>query len=149
MNHRLKVVYVAGPFRAKGGWGVEQNVRKAELLALECWRLGVTAICPHTNTRFFDGAADDSIWLEGDLELLRRSDCVVLVDGWENSSGACEEVIHAIDQNIPVFTNLNRLAIWIYHETVSEVQSEIKAKAIQLRDARRAKAGAGTGQSQS
>jgi nucleoside 2-deoxyribosyltransferase len=140
--HRKKVVYVAGPFRAPTGWGVECNCRKAESLALECWRLGVTVICPHKNTQFFDGAADDSIWLEGDLELLRRSDAVILVEGWENSSSSCAEVIHAIDERIPVFTTVNGLAIWMYHETVTEVQSEIKAKAIQSRDARRAKAGA-------
>lgn len=137
-----KVVYIAGPYRAKCEWDVVQNIRNAELLALEVWRLGVVALCPHKNTALFGGAADDSYWLEGDLELLRRSDAMVLVEGWENSSGTIEEVIFAIEHRIPVFTSINSVAVWIYHETVIEVQEKIKTQAVQLRDARRAKAGA-------
>lgn len=137
-----RVVYIAGPYRAKCEWDVVQNIRAAESLALSVWRLGAVALCPHKNTALFGGAADDSYWLEGDLELLRRSDAVVLVKGWESSSGAIEEVLHAIYRDIPVFTDLNYLAIWIYHETVAEVQEEIKAKALQCREARRAQVGA-------
>jgi hypothetical protein len=67
---------------------------------------------------------------------------VLLADGWENSSGTIEEVLFAIEHRIPVFTSINSVAVWKYHETVIEVQSEIKAKAVQLREARRAKTGA-------
>lgn len=139
---KKRVVYIAGPYRSNTEWGVVQNIRAAEELALKVWKLGAVALCPHKNTAFFGGAADDSVWLEGDLELLRRSDAVILVDGWENSSGTCEEVIVAVDAGIPVFTDMNYLAIWKYHETVPQVQAEIKAKAIQCRDTRRAQAGA-------
>lgn len=138
---KTKVVYIAGPYRAKTEWGVVQNVRAAELLALKVWKFGMVALCPHKNTYLFGGAAHDSVWLDGDLELLRRSDAVILVDGWENYSGTCEEVIAAVDAGIPVFTDMNYLAIWFYHETVPQVQAEIKAKAVQCRDARRTQAG--------
>lgn len=138
----MKVIYIAGPFRGKSAWDIECNIRRAETLALEVWRFGCAALCPHTNTRFFQGAAEDAIWLDGGIELLRRCDAVLLVEGWENSSGTCEEIIAAVDAGIPVFASMNRLAIWIYHETIAEVQQEIKAKAVQCRDARRAKAGA-------
>lgn len=109
----MKVVYIAGPFRGPNHWVVENNIRRAEALALEVWRLGVAVICPHTNTRFFDGAADDSIWLDGDTELLRRSDAIMLTPDWERSSGARNERQKALDWNIPVFDNLEALRLWL------------------------------------
>ena len=106
------VVYIAGPFRGKSHWDVEQNIRRAEGLALEAWRAGFAVICPHTNTRFFDGAADDKVWLEGDLEILVRCDVVLLTDDWERSSGARAEVAHAREWNVPVFMTLETLREW-------------------------------------
>jgi hypothetical protein len=109
----MKVVYIAGPFRGPNHWVVENNIRRAETLALEVWRLGAAVICPHTNTRFFDGAADDAIWLEGDTELLRRSDALMLTPDWNKSSGASAERQTAIDAGIPVFDSLVALKIWL------------------------------------
>lgn len=107
----MKIVYIAGPFRGKSHWDVECNVRRAEALALEAWRAGFAVICPHTNTRFFDGAADDSIWLNGDLEILHRCDAVLTTENWEESSGAKEEVRRAMIWNIPVFHSLEDLVV--------------------------------------
>ena len=86
------MAFVCGPFRAADSWAREQNIRRAEEVALELWRMGFAVICPHTNTRFFEGAAPDSVWLAGDLEMLRRCDVLVTVPGWESSVGACGEV---------------------------------------------------------
>ena len=94
----MRVAYIAGPFRSKTHWGIVQNVRAAEAVALKYWRLGYAVICPHTNTANFDGAAEDTIWLEGDKELLRRSDVVVMMNTWEKSSGARAE--HALAQEL-------------------------------------------------
>ena len=107
------VVYVAGPFRGPNAWAIEQNIRRAEELSLEVWKMGVAAICPHTNTRFFQGAADDHVWLDGDLEILRRCDAVLLVPGWENSSGTRAEVAQARSQNQPVFETIGELYEWV------------------------------------
>ena len=99
----MKVVYICGPFRAENAWEVEQNIRRAEETALAAWRTGDAVICPHTNTRFFDGAAPDNIWLDGDMEILRRCDRVILVDGWMTSQGSLAEVEEAHRHGIPVF----------------------------------------------
>jgi len=99
----MKVVYIAGPFRGPNSWEVEENIRRAERLALEAWRAGFAVICPHANTRFFNGAANDSVWLEGDLEILRRCDAVILTYDWERSSGAKKEKQFAEELKIPVF----------------------------------------------
>lgn len=109
----MKLVYVAGPFRGPNAWEVECNIRRAEALALEVWRLGVAAICPHANTRFFSGAADDSVWLAGDIEILRRCDAILLVPGWSNSSGTRAEVKFAESNGIPIFTLVRDLKMWL------------------------------------
>jgi nucleoside 2-deoxyribosyltransferase len=109
----MKVIYVAGPFRGKDSWEMENNIRRAEALALDVWRTGYfAALCPHTNTRFFQGAAPDKVWLEGDLELLRRCDAVVLTADWKRSSGARNEVREALFRGIPVFPDLFELVHW-------------------------------------
>lgn len=107
----MKVIYIAGKFRGKSAWDIEQNVRRAEELALQAWRLGFAVICPHTNTRFFDGAANDNIWLEGDISILLRCDAVLLVDNWKQSQGAQTEVKVAKENNIPVYETIEELLL--------------------------------------
>jgi len=99
----LKVAYVAGPYRADTIYGVAQNIQRARDVALRLWKLGYATICPHSNTAFFDGACDDSVWLSGYLEILRRCDFVVVLDGWEKSEGATKEVRVANTNGIPVY----------------------------------------------
>lgn len=105
----MNVVYVAGPFRAKDAWEIEQNIRRAETLALEVWRAGHAAICPHTGGRYYQGAAPDDMWLKGDFAILERCDAVLLVEGWQNSSGTLQEVEHAEGCGIPLFKSLDKL----------------------------------------
>ncbi len=105
----MRVVYIAGPFRGKSSWDIEQNIRRAEELALEVWRAGYACLCPHTNTRFFQGAADDHYWLDGDLEMLARCDAVLLTPDWARSSGARAEAAQADRLGIPVFESLDAL----------------------------------------
>lgn len=107
------VIYVAGAFRAPTHWGIVQNVRRAEAVALEVWKLGAAALCPQLNTANFQGAADDELWLKGTLALLRRCDAVVLVEGWAKSSGTHGEIAEAKKLGMPVFSDLVSLAIWI------------------------------------
>lgn len=111
----MKIIYIAGPFRAPNAWEIEQNIRRAETLALEIWRMGAAVICPHANTRFFQGAADDEVWLEGDLEILRRCDAVVMTKDWEKSQGAKAEHAFAEKEGVPIFNEekLWHLEAWL------------------------------------
>lgn len=99
----MRVVFVSGPFRAASVWGMEENIRKAERVALEIWCMGAAVICPHANTRYFQGEATDDLWLKGDLAILERCDAMVLVPGWELSAGARDEYGHAARHEIPVY----------------------------------------------
>lgn len=109
----MKVVYVAGPFRGPDSWEIENNIRRAEALSLEVWRLGAAAVCPHTNTRFFQGAAPDHVWLDGDLAILAKCDAILMTPDWERSSGARAENQYAIERGIPVFLSLHALMEWL------------------------------------
>jgi len=109
----MKVVYVAGPYRASTEIGVVRNIRAAEELALKVWLAGAACICPHMNTAMFGGAADDSLWLKGDLEILKRCDAVMCTANWKESKGAIEEVKTAREKGIPVFEEFEMLVKWI------------------------------------
>jgi Domain of unknown function (DUF4406) len=109
----MKVVYIAGPYRASGEYQTLQNIRRAEELALRVWRSGAACICPHKNTAFFGGAADDSVWLAGDLEILLRCDAVLCTDNWGASRGATGEVQLARSRGIPVFEAFEEFEKWL------------------------------------
>src|ERR1044071_5255088 len=102
----MKVIYIAGPYRAASEWQGVQNIRRAEALALRVWELGHACICPHKNTALFGGSAPDELWLKGDLEIMRRCNAVLCTDNWETSAGARDEVKLARSLNIPVFESL-------------------------------------------
>jgi nucleoside 2-deoxyribosyltransferase len=104
---RLKVVYIAGPYRASTEWGVKQNIHAAELAAMHVWQLGGVALCSHANTAFFGGSCPDETWLAGDLELLRRCDAVYAIVDWMASTGASAEVALADSIGLPVFFQRN------------------------------------------
>lgn len=101
----MKVAYVAGKYRSKTEWGLIQNIRKAEEIAAELWSYGYAVICPHKNTAHFGGVhnLNDQIWLDGDLEILKRCDLVVATEEWQDSEGAREEIKTARQYGIPVY----------------------------------------------
>lgn len=109
----MRIVYLAGPFRAPTKWDVEQNVRAAESAALEVARLGFAFVCPHTMTRNFDGLLTDRYWLEMTLELMRWCDVVFCFSPlWRQSSGTAGEVAEAERLGIPVVYSLEELKRW-------------------------------------
>ncbi len=117
----MKLGYVAGPFRGKDHWQIAENIRNAERLALEIWRLGVPVICPHANTAHFQDAADDRTWLEGDLEMLARCDFMVMTPDWQRSSGARAEHDFALARQIPVFYDVAGLRAWLMPASAVDV----------------------------
>lgn len=95
-------IYVAGPFRGAHAWAIEKNVRRAEEVAYLIWATGHVAICPHTNTRFFDGSLPDRIFLDGTLEMMRRCDGVIVLPNYKRSQGTLGEIAEAERLGMPV-----------------------------------------------
>jgi len=112
----MKVIYISGPYRSNTEYGVKQNILRAEEEALFVWSIGGVALCPHLNTAFFGGAngLSDDVWLEGDLELVKRCDAIYLIDGWRNSQGAMRELVEATGNNIPAVFSRDEVRDFIH-----------------------------------
>lgn len=121
MAKPMAVVYCAGPFRSSSkhvpgqqdAWGIQTNVMNAMALALEVWRIGGAALCPHANTMFFQNAAPDNVWLEGDLALLAKCDAMIVTPRWTASAGTRAEIAFANEHNIPIFFTVRDLYAWM------------------------------------
>lgn len=99
-----KLIYVAGKYTdPRGSYYVEQNIRWAEDIARQLWQMGAGVICPHTNTRHFDGAATWEQFMAGDLVMVERCDALVMVPNWLDSKGARMEADHAFANRVRVF----------------------------------------------
>lgn len=113
---RMKVIYIAGPFRPKRKndcWEMEQNIRRAEELAFEVWAAGAVALCPHMNTAHFQNALPDDVWLWGDVEMLGRCDAILMTPKWAESVGAICEHGFAEEHGMPVFYSVDELREWL------------------------------------
>ena len=72
----MKVAFVSGPYRANTEWQVKKNIETAENTALCLWKKGFSVICPHKNSAFMGGSVPNEVWLQGYLELVKRSDII-------------------------------------------------------------------------
>jgi hypothetical protein len=99
LNKRNIIVYVAGPYRGN----ISHNIDIARVHAKEIWKAGYTAICPHTNTAYFDNIIEDDEFLIGDIEILKRCDCIYLLPDYWKSSGTKEEIKIALQNLTPIF----------------------------------------------
>ena len=100
----MKLLYLAHKIRdPRGPWWMQEHIREAEGVSLRLWMMGAAVICPGKNTLWFDGAAPDDVWLNGDLEMISRCDAVVMSPNWVTSEGAKHEREFAVSKGVPVF----------------------------------------------
>ena len=126
----MKVVYLAGKFRAPHQWGVAENIRAAEKAGASVAVWGAMPMIPHSNTQHFHGFLSDEFFLEGTLELMRRSDAVWLfADSWVHSSGALGEAREAMRLKMPVFQphQWEQLAAWIVGGNLPDMSGVTRA----------------------
>lgn len=97
------VVYIAGPYRAKTAWGVEQHIRRAEEYALVVWKMGAAPWCTHPATRYFDKLLPDDVFVDGTMAQLLKCDAALFIPGWQNSEGSRGEMAECAKHGIPVF----------------------------------------------
>ena len=95
---------MAGKYRdMRGAWHVTRNIEAARAVARELWLMGFAVICPHSNTALMDGIDTGELFLDGDLAILERCDFIVMLPGWQESSGATAELEHARALGLGVF----------------------------------------------
>ncbi len=114
-SHAQTLIYICGRYSAPDRAGVQRNIDRAIDLAVDVARLGAMPVCPHSNTgdERFEQAQDYDFWIAGTMALMRACSALILVPGWESSSGARGEVAEAQRLGLPVFTSLEQLAAWL------------------------------------
>jgi len=95
----MRLIYIAGKYRAKTEWEVKQNIDRAEAVSLKYWKAGYAVHCPHKNSAFMGGLCPDETWPEGGLEILGRCDGIVMMEDWGDSDGSWKELIQARNDN--------------------------------------------------
>ena len=95
-------VYVAGPLR--GNWIKKKiNIYKAKKISKLLWDNKLAAFCPHLNSGFYDNINTDEFVLKANIDLLRRMDAILVLDGWTESEGTKNEVLYAKSIGMTVF----------------------------------------------
>ena len=95
------IAYIAGPYRAKTKLGIIRNILKARKAAKEFWAKGYTVICPHMNSALMKHLPEE-VFMEGDLEILKKSDVLVVMKGWQKSEGTKQEIDFAKKNGIAI-----------------------------------------------
>lgn len=106
----MKLVYVAGPYRAPTLEGIEANIRYAARYGAKVAAAGFAPLVPHTIGFACDEQAhmadtsrrSDDFWLMATAEMLLRCDAILVIPGWEQSSDTQAEIVLAGQQGIPV-----------------------------------------------
>jgi nucleoside 2-deoxyribosyltransferase len=113
MKSRMKLIYVAGPYRSENRARKRDNIANAKQAAIKLWKMGCAVICPHANTWFVEGHVSDETILEGDRVMLQQCDAVLGLPGHEQSEGTTLELGLATDLGIPVFLDIDELKEWL------------------------------------
>lgn len=107
-HSRMEVAYVCGPYIGQDYFEIDRNIVAARDIAFELWKKGYAVVCPHMNSAHFETVyhllgMENSDFMKAGLELVRRSDILVLVDGWERSEEAKEDIEFAKELGLTIY----------------------------------------------
>ena len=114
----MKLIYICGPIRNDDAEIQKKNIARGIMAARAIWNAGGVAICPHMNA-YFDAPSDDNPAsqqtkaIEGDYEIIRRSDALLALPGWPASVGASAEVCFARGNGITILDSLEEAVRWV------------------------------------
>jgi nucleoside 2-deoxyribosyltransferase len=99
--------YVAGPYRSFSLLMVVRNIFRAWSASRSLMALGVAPVCPHSMYALMDlfGTNVNDI-ISADNTILSSCDMLLVLRGWEGSSGTLAEIKFADKLGIPVFYNI-------------------------------------------
>jgi hypothetical protein len=111
-------VCILGPYTGPDVLTVAGNCRRGHAMAIELLRRGY-AVEDCWLDLHWALVADLplEVFKNNTIEKLKRSDVVVLTDGWEHSEGVKPELVICKNHNIPVFENIDELDKWRRNNT--------------------------------
>lgn len=98
---RERVIYVSGRYTGPTKAHRVINISRAELVSVALVEAGFTYHCPHMNTALLEAypSLKYQIYMEMDMETIRRSDGICMIPEWDKSSGALTELALAQELN--------------------------------------------------
>lgn len=118
----MKIIYLTGPFRGDGSKEAKQaNIQMAKKFVQIFIENKIAYYSPHLNIdqEIIDlpGGENTFSW-NMNFEILKRSDALAVLPGWENSSGTRKEIEEAKKLNLPVFyldqkDSINNIINWL------------------------------------
>ena len=104
-------VYVAGPYNAGNICSCLDNMRRGMQASIDVLKAGYAPFCPWLDHHYglMDGAVTREMYQAQSMAWLEVSDAVLVLDGWETSSGTKAEIARAKEVGIPVFYTLDYL----------------------------------------
>jgi len=104
-------IYIAGKYTDADRKQIDKNVEKADQAAREIARRGHTPFCPHKLTNYWenDPVLKFEDFLRIDKEWLRLCDAVLMLDNWQESGGAREELEFASALGLRVFWSVDEV----------------------------------------
>lgn len=106
----MKLIYIAGPYRASCQLKTQRNIVRAESVGKRVLTqlTGWFPVIPHMNTAMWDfdpmlKAVSDKDYLDGTMEMMRRCDAVLAFD---TSEGTRAEIAEAEKLGIPVYKRI-------------------------------------------
>ena len=100
------MIYLAGPYSKDP----INCTRRAIKVQSEIVELGGIVICPHANSHFADLelrkrgiVKEPDFWYDYDLVILDRCQAIVLMEGWEQSTGCRKEKTYAKNHGLRVY----------------------------------------------
>jgi len=108
-----KLIYVAGPYTAEHPYEVYENIHVSWQMSLDIWGTGHVPISPHLCGCFMGGICSEQIFIEGTMEMMRRCDAIMVLPGWQHSSGTKGEIVEAVKLGTPIFYRFSELVEWL------------------------------------
>jgi hypothetical protein len=98
----VKKVYIAGQYRGFSQERTRANIDHAYYMGMLVAERGATRgfapLIPHMNSAEMElvtDKCDHQYWLDATMAMMRGCKAILMIPGWQDSPGACEELVEA------------------------------------------------------